>query len=198
MEAFVIWSALILALPFITSEPKTTVILLENAGAHNAIDVTTKAGSVSIDQPYNYTTLSTPEKKPSAVEKADPAKINERYGTLVEALGSKAVSILFYFEPGTAQLTQASKDQVGEVIRVIRTKEPAAVDIIGHSDRAGDADKNYILALDRAKEVKKFLLDQNVTLEHTSVTSHGEDDPIIQTPDGVEEPQNRRVEVIVR
>lgn len=198
MEAFVLWSALILALPFITSEPKTTVVLLENGGAHNAIDVSTQAGSVSIDQPYYYTTLSAPEKKPSTVEKADPSKINERYGSLVEALGSKATSILFYFEPGTAQLTQSSKDQVGDVIRIIRSKEPAAVDIIGHSDRAGDADKNYILALDRAKEVENFLLDQNVTLEHCSVTSHGEDDPIIQTADGVEEPQNRRVEVIVR
>jgi outer membrane protein OmpA-like peptidoglycan-associated protein len=198
MGAFLIWSALIIALPFLTSAPKTTVVLLDNDSTHNAIDVTTNTATVSIDQPYYYTTLKGMDKNPSDIEKADPAKIDEKYGTLVEALGSKATSILFYFEPGTTQLTQASKDQVGNVINIIRSKEPAAVDIIGHSDRAGDADKNYLLALDRAKEVEKYLLDQNVTLKHCSVVSHGEDDPIIPTADGVEEPQNRRVEVIVR
>ena len=198
MGVFFIWTALIIALPFLTSVPKTTVVLLDNDSAHNAIDVSTNTATVSIDHPYEYTTLKGMNKNPSDIEKADPALINEKYGALVEALGSKATSILFYFEPGTTQLTQASKDQVGDVIQIIRSKEPAAVDIIGHTDRAGDADKNYLLALDRAKEVEKYLREQNVTLKHSSVVSHGEDDPFIPTDDGVEEPQNRRVEVIVR
>lgn len=198
MEPFLIWTAIILALPFIAAEPQTTIVLWDNNTTHNAIDVTTSKGTLSIDKPYYYTTLSTPDKRPTAVEKADRSKIDEKFGLLVNALPPKVVSLLFYFEPTTAELTQASKDQIGELVRVIETHEPAAVDIIGHTDRAGESDKNYELALNRAKEVEKFLMDQHVVLSRCNVVSHGEDDPVIVTEDGVSESQNRRVEVIVR
>lgn len=198
MEPFLIWTAIILALPFITVKPQTTIVLWDNNTTHNAINVTTSKGSLSIDKPYYYTTLSTPDKRPADVEKADRSKIDEKFGLLVNALPVKAVSLLFYFEPTTSELTQASKDQIRELVRVIETHEPAAIDIIGHTDRAGESDKNYELALNRAKEVEKFLMDQHVVLSRCNVVSHGEDDPVIVTEDGVSESQNRRVEVIVR
>jgi OmpA-OmpF porin, OOP family len=198
MEPFLIWSALILSLPFITTGPKTTVILLDNNTTHNGIDVSSQLGTVSIDQPYYATTLSASDKKPSDVEKMDPSVVNAKYADVLGHLPNKAVSMLFYFEPGTAEIAQSSKDQVEELIKVVALQEPASVDIVGHSDRAGDADKNYELALKRAHSVEKFLLDRKVNLERISVVSHGENDPLVPTEDGVDEPQNRRVEVIVR
>ena len=198
MEALLIWSAFILSLPFITSEPSTTVILLENNTSHNAIDVSTQLGKVTIDQPYYATTLSAPDKKPSDVEKLDPDSVNKKYADVLGNLPSKAVSTLFYFEPGTAEIAQSSKDQVEELIKTIALYDPASIDIIGHSDRDGDADKNYELALERAHAVEKFLHERNVNMERTSVVSYGENDPIVPTEDGVPEPKNRRVEVIVR
>lgn len=198
MEPFLIWSALILSLPFIASEPSTTVVLLENNASHNAIDVSTQSGKVTIDQPYYATTLSAPDKKPSDIEKLDPESVNKKYAELLENLPNKATSMLFYFEPGTAEIAQSSKDQVEVLIKTITLYEPASIDIIGHSDRDGDADKNYELALERAHAVEKFLSSHNVNMERISVVSYGESDPIIPTEDGVAEPLNRRVEVIVR
>lgn len=198
MEPLLMWSAILLSLPLITSTPKTTVTLLENDAVHNAVEVTTQAGSVVIDKPYYLTTLTSPDKQPAVVEKVDPEMIRQKYSTVLSALPPKAVSLLFYFEPGTAEITQESKNQIEALIKTIAEREPASVDITGHSDRAGDADKNYELALDRAKSVEKFLLERNVILERSSTTSHGENDPIVPTEDGVSEPKNRRVEVIVR
>jgi len=198
MEPLLIWTAFILSLPFLTHEPKTTVILLDNESSHNAVVVTTNAGSVIVDQPYSYTTLVAQDKKPSSLEKANPETIREKYAQQLTMLPTKPVSMLFHFEQGTADLTESSKNQVDELIRLIASHEPAAVDIIGHSDRAGDADKNYLLALERAKTVEKYLLERKVSLDHSSVTSYGENDNLIPTDDGVSEPQNRRVEVIVR
>lgn len=198
MEPFFIWSAILLSLPFISSEPRTTITLLENDAVHNAVEVTTQAGSVVIDQPYYFTMLTSPDKQPAVVEKVDSAMIRQKYATVSSALPPKAVSLLFYFEPGTAEITQESKNQIETLIKTIAEREPASVDIIGHSDREGDADKNYELALDRAKSVEKFLLERSVILERSSITSHGENDPIVPTEDGVSEPKNRRVEVIVR
>jgi len=198
MEPLLIWTALILSLPFLTHEPKTTVILLDNESSHNAVVVKTDVGSVIVDQPYSYTTLAAQDKQPSSIEKADPEDIREKYAQQLNILPTKPVSMLFHFEPGTADLTESSKNQVNELIQLISSREPAAIDIIGHSDRAGDADKNYLLALERAKTVEQYLLERNVKLDRSSVTSYGENDPIIPTEDGVSEPQNRRVEVIVR
>lgn len=198
MEPFFIWSALILSLPFINDKPETTVILLDNNSSRNAIDVTTRSGMVTIDQAYNATILTSIDKTPSAVEKIDPLRVNEKYSDVLANLPNKAVSMLFYFEPGTSEIAQSSKNQVVELIKTVSMYEPASIDIIGHSDRAGDSDKNYLLALDRAHAVEKFLIDNNVNLERISVVSYGENDPIVLTEDGVSEPQNRRVEVIVR
>ncbi len=198
MEPFFIWSTLILSLPFINPKPETTVILLDNNSTHNAIEVTTNTGKVTIDQPYNATILTSIEKKPGEIEKIDSSIVNEKYAEVLGNLPSKAVSMLFYFEPGTSEISQSSKDQVAELIKTISLYAPASIDIIGHSDRAGDADKNYALALERAHAVEKFLIDNKVNLERISVVSYGENDPIVPTEDGVSEPQNRRVEVIVR
>lgn len=198
MEAFIAWAAFILVLPLLNSEPKTTVILLDNNTTHNAIDVSTQAGKVSIDQPYYATTLSSASKMPAGVEKVDPSTVEEKFGDVLSSLPLKPQSILFYFEPGTAEITQASKEQADEIINIVTAYEPAFIDIIGHSDRAGEAQKNYELALERARVVEAFLAEKKVNLERVNVLSHGENDPIVPTEDGVSEPQNRRVEVFIR
>ncbi|MDD2265685.1 OmpA family protein [Sulfuricurvum sp.] len=198
MEPFFLWSAILLSLPFITSTPKTTVILLDNESAHNAVAVSSDAGNVIVDQPYFYTVLTASDKQPSPVTKGDPDAIRQKYAEQLNCLPSKPVSLLFYFESGTSELTESSKNQINELIDLIASREPAAVDIIGHSDRAGEAEQNHQLALERAKTVEKYLQEHNVTLVRSSVTSYGENDPLIPTEDGVAEPQNRRVEVIVR
>ncbi|MDD5051173.1 MAG: OmpA family protein [Sulfuricurvum sp.] len=198
MEPLFIWTVFILSLPFLSSEPKTTVVLLDNDSAHNAIDVSTQAGKITIDKPYDYTTLNSLNAKPSEIKQTDADAIREKYSDVLNALPTKAVSMLFYFEPGTADITQASKDQIEELINTIKEHQPASIDIIGHSDRAGDADKNYVLALERAKTVENFLIERKVDIERRTVLSYGENDPIVPTEDGVSEPLNRRVEVTVR
>lgn len=199
MEAFIAWTVFVLSLPFITaSKPQSTVVLWENNTTHNAIDVSTSQGTLSIDKPYYFTTLSASDQSPSPIAEADPIEMNKKFGALVNALPEKAVSFVFYFEPTKSELTESSKAQVDELVQAIKKHEPAVIDIIGHTDREGDSDKNYELALQRAKEVEKFLLDQNVVLLRSNVVSYGEDDPIVATEDGVAEPKNRRVEVIVR
>lgn len=198
MEPLIIWTALILALPFVNSEPKTSVILLDNESAQNAIDITTQKGKVSIETPFMATTLKSLDQLPSQPHKVDAALIQEKYASELNSLPSKPVSMLFYFEQGTADLTAESKNQVQQLIEIISLRSPASIDIIGHSDRAGDAEKNYQLALQRAYSVETFLKEKQVTMDRISVVSHGEEDPIVMTEDGISEPKNRRVEVIVR
>jgi outer membrane protein OmpA-like peptidoglycan-associated protein len=49
----------------------------------------------------------------------------------------------------------------------------------------------------RAEAVHAYLVSRGVPSAAMTVTSYGESRPLIVTADGVREPQNRRVEVVV-
>ncbi|MBN2870224.1 MAG: OmpA family protein, partial [Campylobacterales bacterium] len=115
-----------------------------------------------------------------------------------EALPLSPVSVLFYFEEGTASLTPESQAQTASLVELIQSREPCVVDIIGHTDTQGNAEGNDRLGLERAQMVKSFLEERQIQMKEVSVTSHGEGDLLVPTGDGVDEPRNRRVEVIVR
>jgi len=72
------------------------------------------------------------------------------------------------------------------------------VSVVGHADTEGSRKMNQQLGMDRAMEIKNLLLSQGIDPSIIEVTSHGEGNPLVKTPDGVAEPRNRRVEVILR
>lgn len=198
MVPFFIATGIILSLPFLVTSPKTTVILLDTNQSKNAVDVSTDAGRVTLDEPYTATSLSLPSQQPLPSQKVDPAMINQKYGDILEALPKKPVSTLFYFEEGSTRLTPDSSEKVSLLIQLIKDREPCVVDIIGHSDTQGDAQVNYALALKRAETVKSFLDEKEAQIKQMTLQSFGESDLLIPTADNVAEPKNRRVEVIVR
>ncbi len=62
----------------------------------------------------------------------------------------------------------------------------------------GDAASNDKLSLDRAIEVRAALVQDGLPVANARVTGRGEREPRVPTPDDINEPLNRRVEVIVR
>jgi outer membrane protein OmpA-like peptidoglycan-associated protein len=77
-------------------------------------------------------------------------------------------------------------------------RESRDIGIHGHSDRTGSAEKNLDLSLRRAVAVENILLQHGINRGYLEVRSHGEGNPLVPTADGVDEPRNRRVEVVVR
>jgi OOP family OmpA-OmpF porin len=69
--------------------------------------------------------------------------------------------------------------------------------ITGHADRSGSEDYNLNLSLRRADNVKTALIARGVKEGGISVAGRGEAEPAIETGDGVREPANRRVEIIL-
>ncbi len=69
--------------------------------------------------------------------------------------------------------------------------------VIGHADRSGPTAHNLRSAMKRAEAVAAFFTARGVSPEAISVRSLGEADLLIATADGVREPQNRRVEILV-
>ena len=67
----------------------------------------------------------------------------------------------------------------------------------GHTDKSGPDNYNMALSLRRANTVKDSLVRNGVPATAISVVGVGESQPLVQTADGVREPQNRRVEIVI-
>ncbi len=67
----------------------------------------------------------------------------------------------------------------------------------GHTDLSGPASYNLGLSDRRAQAVKEALGSQGLSESAIKTLGLGEADPLIETPDGAREPQNRRVEILL-
>ena len=177
---------------------KTTVILLpEQDNKTGTVVVENDASAITLEKPYSCATVGQAASKIDT-KTIEANKVREEYKTLFQAQPLKPVSILLYFEFGSDRLQPDSAALIDDVLKLAKVREPSEVNIIGHSDTKGDADYNYKLALDRAKVVEKILKEADIDLRHLSVTSHGENDPLVITGDDVSEEKNRRVEIMVK
>jgi OOP family OmpA-OmpF porin len=87
-----------------------------------------------------------------------------------------------------AVLKQASEDaQAGNAV---------ALQVVGHADRAGSDSYNMALSNRRANTVESALTQLGLSNGNIQTMAKGESEPLVQTDDGVREPQNRRVEVM--
>jgi outer membrane protein OmpA-like peptidoglycan-associated protein len=71
----------------------------------------------------------------------------------------------------------------------------ANVVLAGHADRSGSDQYNVGLSQRRADAVKDYLAGHGVPDSAMSTEAYGESRPLVETADGVREPQNRRVEI---
>jgi len=70
-----------------------------------------------------------------------------------------------------------------------------SVALAGHADKSGKDDYNVKLSQRRADAVKAYLAGKGVPADAMGTEAFGEGRPLVDTADGVREPQNRRVEI---
>ncbi len=183
---------------FTPQTPKSKVILLDNSKKTNSIVISNKLTTIKLDKPQTYIDLSS-KSKDFAIKKISNQELENQYGTLTKMDKYRPVSVLFYFKNNSDLLDLESKTLLPQLKDVIEDRGSCCISIIGHSDRAGDDKSNIKLSLKRAKKIQQYINSLKLTnIVQTKVKSYGENDPIIKTKDGVSEPKNRRVEVLIR
>ena len=100
-----------------------------------------------------------------------------------------------FFATSSMRLTDQDEAIVREVAGAVQTGGVRSIRIAGYSDRAGRAESNLRLSEQRARSVFDALSEAGVPRDLMSTEAFGEMDPLIETPDGVAEAQNRRVEI---
>ena len=112
------------------------------------------------------------------------------------ALATEGEVYLVFFAWDQADLTPVTQAVLDQVAADYERGRPARVTIAGHADRSGTEAYNEELSQQRARNVARALVARGVPQAALDVQGFGESQPRIATPDGVREPQNRRVEIV--
>jgi OOP family OmpA-OmpF porin len=114
------------------------------------------------------------------------------------AAAAAAPSFIVFFDWDRSNLSAQALTTIKQAADSYKTKGSARVTATGHTDKSGPDDYNMALSLRRAATVKDALVRDGVPATAISVVGRGETQPLVQTADGVREPQNRRVEIVIQ
>ena len=106
-------------------------------------------------------------------------------------------SFMVFFDWDSSALSEASVNVVRQAAGAYKSKGAARIRATGHTDTSGPEAYNMALSLRRANAVKNALVREGVPAASIAVIGRGEQGLLVQTGDGVREPQNRRVEIVV-
>lgn len=195
---YLTFSALILMALTGCAGRQAVVLVPDQNGQVGQAEISTTAGKQVLTKPGDMTRVTRASAAPSAVTMADPAYIDQTFREALAIEPSPPAKFTLYFETGTTTLQAQSEATIPEIVSAIGQREAISIAISGHTDATGSVEVNNKLALARAEQVRHLLLQQGVSADLISVSSHGKGNPAVPTPDGVAEPLNRRVEVTVQ
>jgi outer membrane protein OmpA-like peptidoglycan-associated protein len=113
-------------------------------------------------------------------------------------MAPQAPSFMVFFDWDRSNLSAQAVNTIKQAAGAYKTKGSARITATGHTDKSGPESYNMALSLRRANTVKDALVREGVPATAISVIGKGETQPLVQTADGVREPQNRRVEIVIQ
>ncbi|WP_458097419.1 OmpA family protein [Roseomonas sp. WA12] len=109
-----------------------------------------------------------------------------------------ARTYLVFFDFDRADLTDRARQIIAEAAQAVNSTGTTRIEVAGHADRSGTPQYNQRLSQRRAEAVAAELARRGVSRGQMSIQAFGESRPLVPTADGVREPQNRRVEIVLR
>jgi Outer membrane protein and related peptidoglycan-associated (lipo)proteins len=111
---------------------------------------------------------------------------------------ARATSFMVFFDWDRSNLSAQAQSTIAQAATAFKQTGAARVTATGHADRSGPENYNMALSLRRANAVKDELVRDGVPVGAIQVIGKGESQPLVPTADGVREPQNRRVEIVIQ
>ena len=125
-----------------------------------------------------------PEPAPPSVSAPPPAAVPAR-------------TYLVFFDWDRADLTSRARQIVASAAEASTHVQTTRIEVNGYTDLSGTAAYNQKLSVRRAQTVQNELVHDGVSRSEIAIHGYGETHPLVQTAQGVREPQNRRVEIIL-
>jgi outer membrane protein OmpA-like peptidoglycan-associated protein len=178
---------------------QTLVVLLPDSDTRvtGAAGVSNQAGSADLAKPRDSVTAIS-ARTPGPVTTMSEAEVQRVFGAALSAIPPAARHFTLYFRFESNELTDESRALVPEILNLVQQRAIPEVLVVGHTDTMGAPKANLDLGINRAVAVRAFLVQAGLDASTVEVTSHGETDLLVKTPDETPEPRNRRVEIAVR
>lgn len=99
-----------------------------------------------------------------------------------------------YFKTNSAILDSASYKNLDEIIAIMKGQEAFIIDIEGHTDNKGNADKNLLLSQKRADACKAYFIEKGIRDGRIESIGYGDMNPIADNATEEGRALNRRTE----
>ncbi len=146
--------------------------------------------------------VSAPVAAPVATTSA-PVAVRPPVATVAVAeparVAAPSANLQVQFESDSAELTPQARAALDQLGRALSSADLSSYRfrIEGHTDTVGSADHNLSLSARRADAVVDYLAtNYHVARDRMQAVGMGQQDLAVQTPAGVSEPRNRRVQVV--
>ena len=177
--------------------PTTRVVLLPQADkTASAVIVRSVTTQVVLDVPYQRASGTG-----AGALKGDtvtPEEIQKRYLGLFTAMPPRPAKFILNFLPGGIALTPESESALPEILAEVVARVGADMVVTGHTDTKGTAAVNDELSLKRADVMAQLLIAKGAPATRIESVGRGKRELLVNTADDVDEPKNRRVEIVVR
>ena len=188
--------AALVALVAACAAPREQVVLLPNpSGLQTAVTVSRGDRQVVLAQPYAAARLRRdgPEAFASSAR-----EVQARYGAALAAQPLPPAQFTLFFVDGKDELTDDSRKIVDGVFAEIARRPVPDVIVVGHTDTVGGDVANDVLSRQRADVVRAAFVARGLAADKIVAVGRGKREPAVATGEGVAEPRNRRVEILVR
>ncbi len=105
--------------------------------------------------------------------------------------------VMVFFDFASSILSVEGKSVLEKELAPLQSGNSTTIEVNGYADRAGSDGFNIKLGQKRAVAVESYLVSHGIAKSRFSIKSFGETHNLVETADGVREPQNRRVEIII-
>jgi OOP family OmpA-OmpF porin len=102
---------------------------------------------------------------------------------------------LVFFDWDQSDLGPGAQSVLDAVATEAKRRNLTSINVVGHADRSGTEAYNDKLAQRRANAVRDALAQRGIDANLINIASRGENEPLVETPDGVREPANRRAQI---
>jgi outer membrane protein OmpA-like peptidoglycan-associated protein len=185
-----------IATPIRPGQSLTVLLPDSDTGSTGNAHVSNPFGSVGLAAERDAA-LATPNSRP-ILGKVSAADVKTIFGDALSALPPAPRQFTLFFRFESDELTDQSQALIPQVLAAVKAHAVQDVVVIGHTDTMGTQPANFGLGLKRAMMVRNLLVKAGLDGSTIDVTSVGELDLLVKTPDETPEPRNRRVDIAVR
>jgi len=109
-----------------------------------------------------------------------------------------ARTYLVFFEWDKSDLSPRARQIIADAATASTAVATTRIEVGGHADRTGTASYNQQISMRRATAVAAELVRLGVARNAISINAFGETKPLVATAANTREPQNRRVEIVLK